>query len=276
MAFEIQRSVGDWNKGAVNLPDDVKTVQKMLRQAAKLKEQPDWDPKGTDGKISWDAGSSDTVHAIKAFQSSFLSKPDGVIEVNKKSWTMLQAALEKAKPDAVSPNKGEQYFPFPKLPASDWVSGARKFAANRSGSSGKRAHAGCDLYFPQGTPIYAVADGKVTLGPYFFYNGTYALEVDHGDFIVRYGEVQEATLVKKGDTVKAGQKIARVGHLVGISVPSDMLHFEMYDKSEKGPLTVGAAQSKRRADGVPFLRRKDLLDPTPFLNKWSKHLPKAY
>ncbi len=276
MVYAISRSVGDWNKGAVNLPADVKTVQKMLRLAAKLKSQPDWDPQSADGKISWDSGSSGTVKAIKAFQSSFLSKPDGVIEVNKKSWTMLQAALEKGDDEAVSPNDGGEYFPFAKLPSSDWTSGARRFAANRNGSAGKRAHAGCDLYFPQGTPIYAVADGKVTLGPYFFYNGTYALEVDHGSFIARYGEVQQATLVKKGDSVKAGQKIARVGHLVGITVPSDMLHFELYDKSASGPLTVGASQSKKRADGVPFLRRKDLIDPTPFLNEWKTKLPKAY
>ncbi len=274
MAFEISRSVGDWNKGAVNLPEDIKTVQKMLRQAAKLKGEPAWDPGASDGKISWDAGSSGTVKAIKAFQSSFLSRPDGVIEVNKKSWTMLQAALEKSAPDAVSPNKEAEYFPLAKLPTADWTHGARRFAANRSG--GARAHAGCDLYFPQGTPIYAVADGKVTLGPYFFYNGTYALEVDHGSFIARYGEVQQATLVKKGDKVKAGQKIARVGHLVGITVPSDMLHFELFGKKAEGPLTVPVGQSKKRADGVPFLRRKDLLDPTPFLDKWSKQLPKAY
>jgi murein DD-endopeptidase MepM/ murein hydrolase activator NlpD len=167
----------------------------------------------------------------------------------------------------------EGSFPFSTLPHADWTHGARAFASNRN--NGSRAHAGCDLYFPQGTVIHAVKDGKVTAGPYAFYAGTFALEVDHGGFIVRYGEIQSAAFVGQGDHVKAGQQIAKVGHLVGITVPSDMLHFEMYDKSggASGPLTVGASQSKKRGDGVPFLRRKDLIDPTPHLNAWKNNLP---
>src|SRR6266446_2741483 len=95
----------------------------------------------------------------------------------------------------------------------------RAFASNRS--NGVRAHAGCDLYFENGTWIYAVADGIVTRGPYPFYCETFALEVDHGDFLARYGEIQAVTAVKEGDRVRAGQQIARVGHLIGIQVPSD-------------------------------------------------------
>jgi hypothetical protein len=67
--------------------------------------------------------------------------------------------------------------------------------------------------------------------------------------------------------------IARVGHLVGITVPSDMLHLELYDKSKTGALTVGGAASRKRGDGVTFMRRKDLIDPTPFLAEWKESLP---
>jgi murein DD-endopeptidase MepM/ murein hydrolase activator NlpD len=82
--------------------------------------------------------------------------------------------------------------------------------------------------------------------------------------------------VKEGDRVHAGQQIARVGHLIGIKVPSDMLHFELYDKTASGPLTVpDAARSKNRADGTPFMRRKDLIDPTSKLNQWQASLPQA-
>jgi murein DD-endopeptidase MepM/ murein hydrolase activator NlpD len=164
-------------------------------------------------------------------------------------------------------------FPFTRLPSADWTQGARAFASNRGG--GTRAHAGCDLYFPAGTWIHAITDGKVVRGPYAFYAGTFALEVDHGAFIARYGEIQPSTTVKKGDNVSEGQKIARVGHLIGIKVPSDMLHLEMYDKSDdaEGPLTVGKSLSRKRADGVPFLRRKDLVDPTPSLEVWKDSLP---
>ncbi|MGV3720184.1 MAG: M23 family metallopeptidase, partial [Actinomycetota bacterium] len=147
----------------------------------------------------------------------------------------------------------EGSFPFTKAPSADWTQGARAFGSNRN--QGTRAHAGCDLYFPAGTWIHAIRDGVVTAGPYAFYAGTFALEVDHGPFIARYGEIQASAPVTVGAQVAEGQKIARVGHLVGVSVPSDMLHLELYDKSDgaSGPLTVGASKSKRRADGVPFL-----------------------
>jgi murein DD-endopeptidase MepM/ murein hydrolase activator NlpD len=150
----------------------------------------------------------------------------------------------------------------------------RAFASNRN--NGLRAHAGCDLYFEKGTWIYAIGDGRVTRGPYPFYCQTFALEVDHGDFLARYGEIQAKTTVKEGDKVYAGEQIARVGHLVGIQVPSDMLHLELYDKSASGPLTItDAARSKKRSDGIPFMRRKDLIDPTSRLNQWQGYLPQA-
>lgn len=110
-------------------------------------------------------------------------------------------------------------------------------------------------------------------GPYEFYCATYALEIDHGDFVVRYGEIQGKAFVKAGDRVIMGQKIAFVGHLVGIKVDSDMLHFEMFDGTAAGSLTDKSAACAKRPDGVPFYRRRDLVDPTPFLNAWKSNLP---
>ena len=99
------------------------------------------------------------------------------------------------------------------------------------------------------------------------------MEIDHGPFLARYGEIQGETKVSTGAAVKAGQKIASVGHLVGIQVPSDMLHFELYDKSMSGPLTVASDFGSAMKNGVPFMRRKDLIDPTLKLNQWRENLP---
>ncbi len=52
-----------------------------------------------------------------------------------------------------------------------------------------------------------------------------------------------------------------------------MLHLELYDKSASGPLSVGAATSARDSSGVPYHRRRDLIDPTPFLDQWKNNLP---
>jgi peptidoglycan hydrolase-like protein with peptidoglycan-binding domain len=243
------------------LRDEVKILQRSLV---------DWGFQVTpDGKFG-----PGTERAVKAFQRRSGLGDDGV--VGPRTWELL-LAKRGSKPTNVGTTvrdepvvPGSQCFPFTKLPSVDWTHSPRSFGSNRSG--GTRAHGGCDLYAALGTWIHAVADGEVIQGPYAFYCATYALEVHHGSFIVRYGEIQGFTTVKKGDKVKAGQRIAKVGHLVGISVPSDMLHFEMYSGKATGALTVKHGGATR-ADGVPFQRRSDLMDPTHHLQTWSKNLP---
>jgi murein DD-endopeptidase MepM/ murein hydrolase activator NlpD len=281
MSSELSGSVGRWERRAGNRQSDVEVVQHLLEAAARALQAPELDPKGVDGKIARPPATSNTVKAIEAFQSRFTSSVDGLIKPDSQTWhALLHAVGEEPavheppnQPD-FSNNTREFLFPFPTLPRVDWIRSPRAFASNRS--NGLRAHAGCDLYFEKGTLIHSIADGTVIRGPYPFYCQTFALEVDHGDFLARYGEIQAKTAVKEGDRVHAGQQIAKVGHLIGIQVPSDMLHFELYDKSASGPLTIpDAGRSKKRSDGTPFMRRKDLIDPTAKLNQWQVHLPEA-
>ncbi|MFT8242821.1 M23 family metallopeptidase [Roseomonas sp. BN140053] len=150
-------------------------------------------------------------------------------------------------------------FPLAFQPKWSYHEGMRRFGADRD--HGNRKHAGCDLYAPAGTPIYACADG-VILRYENFYHQTHALEVDHGGFIIRYGEVSPYGLpkgLKVGSRVSAGQQIAKVGHLVGLrGLKSDMIHFELYG---------GWGSGKLSAPQLPaFKRRADLLDPTPHLD----------
>ena len=269
----IEASVGRWEKGAVNNLKDVETVQDMLRHAAMILNNPRIDPGSIDGKINSNSSKSGTVQAIEEFQSRFFTAPDGVISVNGRTWRELLSIVkvgETGTPSSASSGTAKFFFPFTRLPATDWTSGMGRFGGNRAKG---RAHAACDLYFPAGTIIHAITDGTVIRGPYFFYLGTYALEIDHGSFIARYGEIQESAFVRKGDRVNAGQPIAKVGHLVGIQVPSDMLHLELYDKTSSGQLTVSAAAGKKTSNGRPFMRRRDLIDPTPKLNEWKNNLP---
>lgn len=269
MAQALSGSVGRWEGGAANREADVRTVQTLLAAVAAKLNDPAYDPKGVDGRIARPPLRSNTVAAIEAFQRRFMARPDGVVNANGRTVRELTAA---AGPAAAPPAPaGGFYFPFSTMTTWSWSTGARAFASNRSG--GRRAHAGCDLYYPKGTWIHAVTGGTVVRGPYDFYASTFALEVDHGGFLARYGEVQRDCPVREGERVTAGQRIAKVGHLVGISVPSDMLHFELYDKTATGPLTVGSAAGKKRADGVPFQRRRDLIDPTGRLDQWRNSLP---
>jgi murein DD-endopeptidase MepM/ murein hydrolase activator NlpD len=271
MSWRISASVGAWEAGARNNRRDVEAVQTLLASAAnELKDQ--WlHPGDADGHIAQPPRESSTVKAIRRLQERAGIPQSGLIEANGRTWNELVRAATDVDELPNMNAAGSLYFPFAVLPAQDWTSGMRRFGANRN--NGTRAHAGCDLYFPQGTWIHAVADGKIVRGPTYFYADTYALEVDHGDVLVRYCEVHGQAPVRAGDIVQAGQRIARVGRLVGITVPSDMLHIEVYNKTASGPLTVPAEASARRADNVPFGRRRDLVDPTPFLNDWMARLP---
>jgi murein DD-endopeptidase MepM/ murein hydrolase activator NlpD len=164
-----------------------------------------------------------------------------------------------------------------------------------------RSHAGCDLYAQLGTPIYAVADG-VILDYHFFYWKTFCLEVNHGEFSIVYGEVQPPAdpnklgiqvtkeveqyiaeiekdekkglpnNLRKGSQVKRGDHIAFVGQLYqnNGSTPFEqtMLHFEKYSNKASGAFT----QVENTTDYIndipkkPYKRRKDLEDPTDFLD----------
>lgn len=150
-------------------------------------------------------------------------------------------------------------FPLRSVPTLSYRTGPRRFGAPRDG--GVRLHAGCDLIAPQGTEVLAVEDGVVTLGPYAFYRGTYAIEVRHANFVARYCEISDtAEDVAVGTPVKKGDVIAFVGRMR----VSSMLHFEMYSGTGTGPLT--------QRDRSPYQRRSDLIDPTPYLDQWAAEM----
>ena len=74
----------------------------------------------------------------------------------------------------------------------------------------KSPHTGQDYNAPSGTPVKAVAGGKVRLAADFYYSGL-TLFLDHGAGLVSVYMHLEKMLVAEGETVSAGQVIGRVG-----------------------------------------------------------------
>lgn len=157
---------------------------------------------------------------------------------------------------------------MPTFPLPDWIatysftSSPRSFGAKRTG----RLHAGCDLYAALGSPVQAIAKGKV-LRAGGFYWGTFAIEVDHGSYgVARYCEICVAAGIAPGVSVAQGQVIGYVAQLVNPNKaaagnPHPMLHFELYSGKGKGSLSN---------DDGPYKRRSDLKDPTRALFQlWS-------
>lgn len=93
----------------------------------------------------------------------------------------------------------------------------------------RRHHDGIDISAKRGTPIYATADGTVK---YAKRNGGYGKMVmlDHKyGYQTRYGHMNKI-LVRKGQTIKRGEKIGEVGNS-GLST-APHLHYEVRFKGE--------------------------------------------
>ncbi|MFY8043563.1 MAG: M23 family metallopeptidase [Rhodoferax sp.] len=85
-------------------------------------------------------------------------------------------------------------------------------------------HTGLDFPAQTGTPIYSAAGGMVVTEEFHFQYGN-MIEIDHGNnLITRYAHASRV-MVKKGDLIKRGQKIAEVGTSGRSTGPH--LHFEV-------------------------------------------------
>lgn len=110
------------------------------------------------------------------------------------------------------------------LPTKGWTTS--QFAVQRMHPVHHRElpHEGVDVAAPRGTPILAAADGTVT---HVYNNGGYGLmvTVNHGyGLVTRYAHCSKA-VVRQGQRVKRGEKIAEVG-MTGIAT-APHLHYEV-------------------------------------------------
>ncbi len=117
----------------------------------------------------------------------------------------------------------------------------------------KRLHQGIDVAMPKGTPISAVAAGKVIYSGRASGYGNMVV-LDHGNGMVTRYAHNQVNLVSVGDTIEAGQEIALVGSTGRSTGPH--LHFEV--------LRQGTA-----IDPSPFLSKVTSIPATPY-NKTGK------
>ncbi|MDX8397543.1 MAG: M23 family metallopeptidase [Mariprofundaceae bacterium] len=100
------------------------------------------------------------------------------------------------------------------------------------GRRGSRMHDGIDIGAKEGTPVHAAASGEVVYSNHRLtgYGNLIIIRHRH-DLFTAYAHNQR-NLVRKGDKVKAGAVIARVGHTGRATGPH--LHFEV----RRGPTPV--------------------------------------
>ncbi|MFO0549306.1 MAG: peptidoglycan-binding protein [Polyangiaceae bacterium] len=244
-------------RGAVG--GEVRQVQELLNLAG---SRPRVGADGVFGEL--------TEQSVRYFQSNHGLGVDG--RVGPATFAALnRAARRGTSQEGSAPNNssthapsttgtGDFCFPLAFKPSPDWKGGGRYFGAARSHG---RLHAGCDLLGPRGTTIHAIADGTLVRAPYYFYSGTYAVELRHGPYLVRYGEILGGSYIG-GQSVRKGEPICQIGRLES---GSSMLHFEMYSN--------GASTASLTTSSGPYKRRGDLINPSPHLDQWVHNLPRG-
>lgn len=110
------------------------------------------------------------------------------------------------------------------MPVDGWVTS--DFGFRRSPHSGKyKMHYGLDIAAPIGSSILAPAGGKVIVARY---HGGYGRKIvlDHGYGVTTVFAHASKILVKEGQSVKKGDKIAKVGSTGASTGPH--LHYEVH------------------------------------------------
>lgn len=120
--------------------------------------------------------------------------------------------------DAAYTHKGQQM----RLPVAGRLSS--HFGPRRLGGGPQRAHKGMDIAAPTGRPIAAALPGRVAFSGTLNGYGK-VVYLDHGDGLTTRYAHASALEVKAGDTVEAGQIIAKVGSTGRSTGPH--LHFEV-------------------------------------------------
>ena len=149
--------------------------------------------------------------------------------------------LEKALLEA---RLAEQMHPKGRPVSIGWVSSG--FGWRNDPMTGRRSfHEGIDFPGPPGSPIFSVASGIVTFAGRRSGFGN-VVEVDHGrGYVTRYAHNKE-NVVKRGDRVEKGQKIATMGS--SGRVTGTHLHFEvMKDGKPLNPMTFIRKEQARNA-----------------------------
>lgn len=110
-------------------------------------------------------------------------------------------------------------------------------------------HNGVDFAMPRGTPVFAIGDGVVTRTKNHPYAGKY-VEIQHGShYLTRYLHL-DRILVRRGQTVKRGDRVALSGNTGRSTGPH--LHYELHVRGRpvnplkaKIPMAIAVAKEKR-------------------------------
>jgi murein DD-endopeptidase MepM/ murein hydrolase activator NlpD len=135
---------------------------------------------------------------------------------------LAQATTNIETPSAESPVKAAEATGA--LPTFRWPVRGKMITAYGAKANGK-ANDGINLAVPEGTPVKAAEDGVVAYSGNELKNYGNLILIRHANgYVTAYAHASEL-LVKRGDTIKRGQTIAKSGQSGEVGSPQ--LHFEI-------------------------------------------------
>ena len=130
-------------------------------------------------------------------------------------------------------------FIWPTVGRISGVYGSQRILNGKS----RRPHYGIDIAAPNGTPVLAPADGVVTLAhPDTYFNGG-LIALDHGHGLSSWFSHLSRLLVKKGDRINRGDKIAEVGSTGRSTGPHLDWRINLFERRLDPSLLVGPMPS---------------------------------
>ncbi|PAB58492.1 peptidoglycan DD-metalloendopeptidase family protein [Anaeromicrobium sediminis] len=182
-------------------------------------------------KIPYEVEFEDTSALYKGEKKVKKKGKNGVKEVLAQVVTQngIQVAMNVVSENVVSSPvtqivlKGTKKVP-PRIGTGTFIKPTRGRLSSKFGWRWGRRHTGIDIAAPYGTPVIAADGGKVTFSGWKSGYG-YLVIIDHGSNTVTYYAHNSKLLVKKGQKVFKGQKIALVGSTGRSTGPH--VHFEV-------------------------------------------------
>ncbi len=163
------------------------------------------------------------VHQHKYRTQRLTIRNKNKVNPNKKSMKRILREMKLKKRLIKTYSNSEPSLSFIK-PVAGRDSG--RFGARRIFNKQKRKpHSGMDIASPAGRSIHAASRGKVLYTGNLFFTGK-VVYIDHGEGLISLYAHMSKINVKKGQTIKQGQTIGRVGMTGRVTGPH--LHWSVY------------------------------------------------